>query len=952
MMKRVTFLTLLTILLLPDNLFSQARIENKLMFYEAESWILFEDYKEALQQYLRLNQIYPTNSNYKYRIGQCYTNIPGQKEKAVSFLEEAVKNINPRYKEGNFKETGAPYDALYYLANAYRINNQLDKALDTYKEFRKNLDAQVYDTTIVNQQIQSCYNAQELMAMPLFIKEQNLGENINESNSEYSPVISDDENIMVFSRNEAFYDAIMYATKTEGKWNPPLNMNELLKVDYDYYPTSISADGKTIYMYSSADYDGVISSSTFKNDAWSPPVRLNDNINTKYWESHATISHDSKKLYFTSNRKGTIGGLDIYVSSRDSSGDWGAPVNLGAVINTPYNEETPFLSQDDKTLFFSSRGHFNMGGYDVFYSTLLDNGEWSVPLNVGYPLNSTDDDVFFKPVREGYEGYFARYDPNGFGDQDIYKVQIFSEGHPRQFLIRGFVKVADLVTNLADSIKVSTMNIKNPNQTIVVYSNPKTGEYEFTVPQGNYEVTYEIPGSETVKRNIDIPITFPSDSFIMPGTVLPKTDFVADLSVGVSQTIAVQKGDSILFPLKVEPNSELIVEHWLGDSLIKTEHFAITDTIFNYKFAPLPGNNMLTFKLTDRYNNTAITEILIQREAGIESRPVVRPEYSRVIARKQATALKNMMTSRADSRLKKIIGNADTDKQEFGKVDDLISYFKEEAAKNNISTEEIDRLALKTAVMDNVLTQAAVDLLAKYAEGTLKKILEDLDIYKQNLNTWTDLQMYITAKTNGEVKPEDLNLLAGDILAETDPAILVIREKLHAYSENTVPGTLIRKSVALTDEKSIKKAGKWLQSFYNMSLSQNMTDEQIAQMFAVITTMPKTKVNVFAGKFAGYSDESLSSWIKTFDVRKENIKSPSELILYILRNKDKLNIPDDVFFRSLAKMIASENIPSETIRSQSEAAKGGKLWILWVLLGGGLIFLFFIIRKKNKKEKK
>ncbi len=126
-----------------------------------------------------------------------------------------------------------------------------------------------------------------------------------------------------------------------------------------------------------------------------------------------------------------------------------------------------------------------MGGYDIFYSTLLDNGEWSVPLNVGYPLNTTDDDVFFKPVNHGYEGYYVKDTPEGFGKQDIYRIEIFSNNHPRKFLIRGMVKVADLMTNFNDSVRISAMNIKNPQQTIIVYSNPETGEYEFELPQGN-----------------------------------------------------------------------------------------------------------------------------------------------------------------------------------------------------------------------------------------------------------------------------------------------------------------------------------------------------------------------------------------------------------------------------------------------------------------------------------
>jgi len=129
---RFLLLTFLISLLLRADLISQSsRIENKNNFYEAESWILFEAYKDALPLYIQLLKIYPDNANYKYRIGQCYLNISGEKDKSINYLEDAVKYINPEYKEGKFKEKGAPYDALYYLANAYRINNQIDKALET-----------------------------------------------------------------------------------------------------------------------------------------------------------------------------------------------------------------------------------------------------------------------------------------------------------------------------------------------------------------------------------------------------------------------------------------------------------------------------------------------------------------------------------------------------------------------------------------------------------------------------------------------------------------------------------------------------------------------------------------------------------------------------------------------------------------------------------------------------
>ena len=175
MKKRIVLIAWLLAAFFGSGLNAQSRSEIRNNFYEAESWILFEAYKDALQLYLPLLKIYPDNANYKYRIGQCYINIPGEKEKAISYLEDAVKNIDPKYKEGKFKETRAPYDALYYLANAYRINNQLDKALETYRLFKLNLNPDVYDSTVVNLQIQSCLNAKELMSMPLYLKEKDLG---------------------------------------------------------------------------------------------------------------------------------------------------------------------------------------------------------------------------------------------------------------------------------------------------------------------------------------------------------------------------------------------------------------------------------------------------------------------------------------------------------------------------------------------------------------------------------------------------------------------------------------------------------------------------------------------------------------------------------------------------------------------------------------------------------
>jgi tetratricopeptide (TPR) repeat protein len=952
MMKRLTLLFCLLIAITCNDLFSQSKTELKNNFYDAESWMLFEAYKDALPIYLQLLNNNPYNSNFKYRIGQCYLNTPGDKEKAVIYLEEAVKNINPNYKEGRFKESGAPYDALYYLANAYRINNQLDKALETYDRFRKELNPEVYDTAVVNQQMQSCRNAKELMGRPKFIRMNNLGNVINEGSSEFNPVVSDDENMIVFSKSEAFYDAILYSVKNNGNWSVPKNMNEILQVDRDLFPTSLSSDGKTLYLYSSADYDGIIYSSRFENGTWSPLVELNENINTKYWESHATVSHDNNKLYFTSNRKGTFGGLDIYVSRRDSTGDWGPAVNLGPVINTKNNEESPFLSQDDKTLYFSSRGHFNMGGYDIFTSKMLKNGEWSEPVNEGYPLNTTDDDVFFKPAVEKYKGYYSIRSSDGYGKEDIYKIEIFSDDHPRKFIISGISSVADLNRVYSDSVKISILNTRKSVHPMIVYTNPATQEYKFDLPQGDYKLNYEGYGGEKVTRDLNLPLNSPTDNFVLPETVLPRTDHTADIHVEGSNNISVTKADSILLTLKVEPQSMLAIENWSGNSIVTSEKHPVTSPDFNYRIAPRPGDNRVVFKLTDRFSNIATADVFIKREKELITEPVAHPEYTKIFSNKQIAAYLAMLENRADENQLKLITGSGAETQEFRKPDDLLSYLKTKASNANLKPETFDKLALRVAVMDNILTQAAVDLLANYSEGEVKNIITGLDIYKADLKTWSELQKYVSERSSGKITPQNLDNLAAFILTEVDPSIAIIRDKILAFSETDKNGAHLRESVAVTDKADARVRGNWLKLFCEESSRHGFTTEQLSQMFVIISTLPETKTDQFLNDLIVNSEEPLISSLKSMDLKKADIKSPDELVLLLITSSDKIKYPEETVFKSIANLIVSKNIPAETIKAHVPPQPGNMLWILLIIIGAGIIFFFIIFRRRRNKGNK
>jgi hypothetical protein len=182
----------------------------------------------------------------------------------------------------------------------------------------------------------------------------------------------------------------------------------------------------------------------FDGEFWTKMEPLNTEINSARAETHASISPDGSTLYFASNRRGGYGEIDLYRSSRAPAGDWGPAENLGPAINTEFNENTPFLSVDERTLFFSSEGHYNMGGYDVFYSFLDETGQWGTPINIGYPINTTGDDLFFAPVGNGSVGYMAKIVQNGAGKEDIYRIEIFPSAQTEIAAVEGILNLEDL----------------------------------------------------------------------------------------------------------------------------------------------------------------------------------------------------------------------------------------------------------------------------------------------------------------------------------------------------------------------------------------------------------------------------------------------------------------------------------------------------------------------------
>jgi tetratricopeptide (TPR) repeat protein len=393
-------------------------------FIEAEYFFLYQEYNDALPFYQQLYEALPDNSNIAYRIGLCYLNIPGRKNLAVSFLESASKNISAIYREGSLNQKSAPYEALFHLGEAYRINFQFDKAKEAFLKYSETLlPSDIENQRFLEQQIKVCDNASVLVGKPVQFTEENMGPLFNDEKSNYNPVISADGKSFAFMVALKFYNAIMYTKFSGNRWSGPINITPEIQTDGTVFISSLSADGSTLFLTKSDNFESDIYSAGFDGVKWTPAVKLNKNINTKYWESHGFITEDGETLVFASNRPGGFGGLDLYISKKDN-GDWGPAVNLGPEINTPFNEDRPSLIDGGKTLFFISQGHYNMGGYDIFRSDRQPNGLWSTPVNQGYPLNTPDDDTFFMPVNGGKAGYISRSrgTSENFGKEDIYKI--------------------------------------------------------------------------------------------------------------------------------------------------------------------------------------------------------------------------------------------------------------------------------------------------------------------------------------------------------------------------------------------------------------------------------------------------------------------------------------------------------------------------------------------------
>ncbi len=407
---------------------SQVRSAEEL-FYEAVFFYEEEvDYEEAEYVFKQVLTLEPDNANVKYWLGMCYNNILGQENVGIPYFREATENINLKYKANRYTEKKAPHHAWFYLAEAYRKTNQMDASLDALNQFSslKNFEKN-YNIRITEDEIKAVERSKIIRDAELNLRALYFNEPINTTDDDYNGVISANGKMMIWANSRTFYEAVYMSTREGSKWTQPVLITPQIVSDGDLFPTGLSSDGTTLLLVKDpkrgkrdiwySRYDGLL---------WSPAQPLHGAINTNADEVHASFSPNSERIYFSSDRRGGMGGLDIWYSDRQKDGLWDEPVNMGEKINTDKDETCGYIAPGEGRFIFASKGHFNMGGYDIFRCELEVAGTWSQPSNIGYPINTTGDNTFFVPLNNGLSGLYSRYTNEGVGKLDLWYIEILS----------------------------------------------------------------------------------------------------------------------------------------------------------------------------------------------------------------------------------------------------------------------------------------------------------------------------------------------------------------------------------------------------------------------------------------------------------------------------------------------------------------------------------------------
>ncbi|NLJ83142.1 MAG: OmpA family protein [Bacteroidales bacterium] len=488
------------------------------------------DYRAALQHYQKAYEFNPNNAGLNYKIFLCYNNFDN-KEEGFLYLKKAFSldsNYNPAIN--------------FHIGTMYQYFYSFDTAIYYYEHSGPSMK------TKSNVHINECYLGKKMIENEIRCFIDNLGSKINSDADEYNPVLTADGNTLYFTSRRGgknidyapdgkYYENIYMSTKDEnGQWQQAVLVEELCTKTHDAVQ-GISNDGQKIIIYRN-DNNGDLFEAFKKGNKFTKPKSIKAINEESSHETSASYSFDQNTIYFCSDRSNSIGKHDIYTVSKNRRGKWDKSKvsNLGNVINTREDERSVFAHPDGKTIYFSSKGHEGMGGFDIYYSK-LENGKWSKPVNLGYPVNTPGDDVYFVMSTDGKQGYYASDQAGGFGGRDIYMITFL--GPEKRFDYKTEDNLlANAIKPFLDNKSIKSIEVEAPKLTLLkgtvidedtkkplhaivdLYdlkenellatfeTNEETGRFLLSLPSGkNYSVNINKVGYLFFSQNFDLPDT-------------------------------------------------------------------------------------------------------------------------------------------------------------------------------------------------------------------------------------------------------------------------------------------------------------------------------------------------------------------------------------------------------------------------------------------------------------
>lgn len=493
------------------------------------------------------------------------------------------------------------FDLEYWIGKAYHYGLDFNNAIKYYSLYRDKLikkpayaGKDKVELREVERNIIECNNGKELVANPKNFSIVNIGREINSEFDDYGPVLSENGEEIVFTTrrrdgntNENVandnkpYEDVFTATKTGDTWSNAKNIGPTINTKFNNSNLSMSPDGNTLFLYNDEGNGDIYFSHRLKDRSWGVPDPMPGSINSTFKESSISMTKDGKTVYFASERPGGSGGSDIFVCTKDTKGEWTRVKNLGTAINTEYDEDGPFIDYDGKTLYFSSKGRKGMGGFDIFKSTLLnpERNEWSEPENLGYPINTPDNDIFFVSLPDGKKRYYSSTREDGLGYDDIYEITVLDKPKKEPVVVakdpepikkeeppkkeepgKGALKILEpfkYTVNVVDADTQSPLEAKVRLQgfkdnVMVGIVNQGNGVYDFSITTSgpkDYRLSVERTGYVFVNEAVNIDGVF--------GKSKTQTVQLRKLVVGVSSILRNIYFDFSMSTLKKESYSEL-----------------------------------------------------------------------------------------------------------------------------------------------------------------------------------------------------------------------------------------------------------------------------------------------------------------------------------------------------------------------------------------------------------